>query len=93
MCRAYFQDRINKLQEHYNELFDLAMLNEEVYGSEYNFEPRVGVPYHLYRNFNGKMFLSLIDPPWYGASKMEYVKSVELTADATWKVIDFQLKK
>lgn len=85
VARAYFQDRIYKLQEQYEELVELAKLNENVYASEFNFEPKVGQVYHLYRNFNGKLVLSLIDPPW---ATMEHIKSVQYTADSIWKTLD-----
>lgn len=86
IARAYFQDRIYSMQEQYEELIELAKLNEIVYEAEYNFEPKVGQTYHLYRNFNGKLILSLIDPPW---ATMEYIRSVEFTADSIWKSLDF----
>ena len=90
LARAYFKDSINNLQKQYTDLVELAKLNEMVYDAEYNFEPRVGQTYHLYRNFSGKIVLSLIEPPW---STMEHIRSVEYTADSIWKVIDFQNKK
>lgn len=74
------------MQIQYEELIELAKLNEQVYASEYNFEPKVGQTYHLYRNFSGRLVLSLIDPPW---STMEYIRSVEFTADSIWKSVDF----
>ena len=85
IARAYFQDCIYKLQEQYEELVELAKLNERVYGSEFNFEPKVGQVYHLYRAYSGKLVLSLIDPPW---STMEHIKSVQYTADSIWIALD-----
>ena len=82
LARAYFEDRIYSMRESYQELMDLAMLNEQCYGAEYNFEPVIGNTYHLYRMFCGKMVLSLIDPPW---SSMEYVGTVTYTADSVFK--------
>lgn len=86
IARAYFQDRIYNMQAQYEELIELAKLNEMVYESEYNFEPKVGQTYHLYRNNFGKLALSLISPPW---RSMEYIQSVEFTADSIWKSVDF----
>jgi hypothetical protein len=74
------------MQDQYEELIELAKLNEMVYESEYNFEPKVGQTYHLYRNNFGKLALSLISPPW---RSMEYIQSVEFTADSIWKSVDF----
>lgn len=85
LARSYFQNRIYKLQEQYKELVELSKLNEDVYASEYNLEPKVGQTYHLYRNFSGKTVLSLIDPPW---STMEYIGPVLYTADSVWKPLD-----
>ena len=82
MARAYFEDRIYSMRAKYEQLVELAMLNEQCYGAEYNFEPVVGNIYHLYRNFNGKMVLSLIDPPW---STMEHITAVTYTADSVFE--------
>ena len=87
LAKLYFADRIYRMQEQYEELVALAKLNEMVYASEYNFEPKVGQVYHLYRNFNGKLVLSLIDPPW---ATMEHIRSVEFTADSIWKTVAMQ---
>jgi hypothetical protein len=70
------------MRETYQELVDLAMLNEQCYGAEYNFEPIVGKTYHLYRNFSGTLVLSLIDPPW---STMEHVCAVTFSADSVFQ--------
>ena len=66
----------------YEELVELAMLNEKCYGAEYNFEPVVGNTYHLYRTFSGKLILSLIDPPW---STNEHITAVTYTADSVFE--------
>lgn len=85
LARSYFQDRIDKIQEQYENLVALAELNEQVYGAVYNFEPKVGQVYHLYRMFNGTRVLSLIEPPW---SSMEHIGTVQYTADSVWKPLD-----
>ena len=74
------------LQREYDQLIDLAKMNELIYESEYNFVPRVGQIYHLYMDLDSKkILLSMIDPPW---RNKEYRYSVEFTSDSVWKMIE-----
>ena len=59
-------------------------LNEWVYSCKYNFEPKVGQTYHIYRGRDGREFLSIIKPDEWN---MEHLVSVRLNSDAVWKKI------
>ena len=84
LARNYFENRLELLNREYQELLDLAKENELIYTAEYNFVPRVGMVYHLYR-VNGKVVLSLINPNEWDK---EYHGSYEFTADSVWKRVD-----
>jgi hypothetical protein len=59
-------------------------LNERIYNCTYNFEPKIGQTYHIYRNTKGEEFLSIILPSEWN---MEHVISVRLNSDSVWKKI------
>ena len=81
LARNYFENKIDQLNAEYKRLVELANLNELIYTASYNFTPRVGVEYHLYR-INGKVILSLIEPERWD---QEFLGSYVFTADSVWK--------
>ena len=85
LARNYFENRIALLNEEYNKLLELAEDNEMIYRAQYNFVPRVGQTYHLYRIESGAITLSLIEPQ---AWNKEYLGSYQFTADSIWQKVD-----
>ncbi len=81
LTKNYFENAVELLNRQYDGIRRLAELNELVYGASYNFVPRVGQTYHLYKKQDGKLLLSMIE----GWSAYEFVVSVEYTADSVWK--------
>jgi hypothetical protein len=61
------------------------MVNQEVYESNYKFEPKIGEVYHLYEDSNGDKTLSLIGPTEWNKP---HLYSVVLNSDMTWTKID-----
>lgn len=57
------------------------MVNQEVYESNYKFEPKIGEVYHLYEDSNGDKTLSLIGPTEWNKP---HLYSVVLNSDMTW---------
>ena len=51
------------------------------YGAAYNFVPRVGQTYYLYRASDQQYLLSMIQD-W---NKYEFVVALEYSADSVWK--------
>ena len=76
-----FQD----LKEEYNKLMKEFQWNELVYNARFSFEPVVGEVYHLYRNNQGKEFLSIISPNEW---KQEYIGTTMLNSDRKWVLIE-----
>lgn len=76
-----FQD----LKEEYNKLIKEYEWNELVYNAKFSFEPVVGEVYHVYRNKQGKEFLSLISPNEWN---QEYVGTTMLNSDRKWVLFD-----
>lgn len=77
--------KFEEIVEDTKSLQDLIILQEEVYGSKYNFEPIVGEIYHLYENLDGSKSLSLISPNEWSK---KYLYSVILNSDMSWKKIE-----
>jgi len=61
------------------------LLNQEIYESNYKFEPKIGEIYHLYEESDGGRTLSLIGPNEWSK---KYLYSVELNSDMTWTKVD-----
>lgn len=76
-----FQD----LKEEYNKLMNEFHWNELVYNARFSFEPVVGEVYHLYRNNQGKEFLSIISPNEW---KQEYIGTTMLNSERKWVLIE-----
>ena len=76
------------LAEQAKEIKNRVEVSEWVYQAEYSFEPLVNHTYHLYQKNNGKYCLSLIGPNDWGKSSpfAEFISSVTLLADRTWRV-------
>lgn len=85
LARNYFENRIELLNQEYKKLVELAQENEMIYRAKYNFVPRVGQTYHLYRIESDAIILSLIEPE---AWNKEHLGSYEFTADSIWKRVD-----
>ncbi|MDA9094778.1 DUF2452 domain-containing protein [Porticoccaceae bacterium] len=83
LTKNYFENAVELLNREYDAIRRLAELNELAYSASYNFVPRVGQHYHLYRKTDGTYLLSMIEN-W---SAYEFVVSLEYTADSVWKDI------
>jgi hypothetical protein len=83
LTKNYFENAVELLNREYQAIRSLAALNELVYNASYNFVPRVGQTYHLYKKTDGCYLLSMIES-W---TAYEFVVSVEYTADSVWKDI------
>lgn len=80
-----FETRYNELLREAETLQKLFIINQEIYESDYKFEPIIGEIYHLYENDNGGKFLSIIEPSsWL----KKHLYSVKLNSDMTWTKID-----
>jgi phage anti-repressor protein len=84
--------KVNRvLKRRYEELVKEAetlqnsyFINQEVYDSNYKFEPVIGEIYHLYEDSDGAKRLSLIAPNEW---TKKYLYSVVLNSDMTWEKI------
>lgn len=82
-------NKVNKvLGDQYKDLIRLAetlqnsyIVNKDVYGSNYNFEPIIGEIYHLYEDSENRKFLSMINPEEWDKN---YLYSVKLNYEMIW---------
>lgn len=77
VVKRKFQELVKEAETLQNSI----LLQEEVYGSKYSFEPVIGEIYHLYENSDGTKTLSLISPNEWNK---KYLYSVVLNSDMTW---------
>ena len=61
------------------------LLQQEIYESNYKFEPKIGEVYHLYEDSNGNKTLSLIGPTEWNR---KHLCSVVLNSDMTWTKLE-----
>lgn len=80
-----FDKRYKELLEQAENLQKSFLITQQVYESNYKFEPIIGEIYHLYEDDNGGYSLSMIKPSEW---KKKHIYSVILNSDMTWTKID-----
>ena len=73
--------RYDELVKEAETLQNSMIINQEVYESNYKFEPIIGEVYHLYEDSDGRKTLSLIGPTEWSK---KHLYSVILNSDMTW---------
>lgn len=82
------REQIELLASQAQQIQDRINVSEDIYEAEMNFKPLIGKNYHLYKKSNEKNVLSMIGPKeWGKKAPYEFVASVTLLADHTWKII------
>ena len=76
-----FENKFNELKFQYENLMQEFEWNELVYSAKFSFEPVIGEIYHLYRDNEGLLFLSLIGPNEW---KKDHVGTFKLDSDKKW---------
>lgn len=81
-----FKNKIELIKKEYQSLIVEYEINDLIYKANINFEPIIGMEYHLYfSDKNGENFLSLISPESW---KMKHLGSFILNNDKTWVKIN-----
>ena len=73
-----------ELKAEYDKMMQELEFNNLVYNARYNFEPLIGETYHLYRDKNGKPFLSIIAP---SDCNFDFIGSFTLNSEHIWKKV------
>jgi hypothetical protein len=76
--------RFEELVKEAETLQNSILLQQEVYESNYRFEPIIGEIYHLYENLDGSKTLSLIRPTEWNK---KHLYSVIFNSDMTWSKV------
>jgi hypothetical protein len=84
--------QMQTLAQQASEIQKRVEISEKIYDADTNFEPQIGHTYYLYERDEGKYVLSMIGPEDWGRTMpfKQYLASVQLLADHTWKVLDNQ---
>lgn len=80
-----FDTRYKELVREAETLQNSFIINQEIYDSNYKFEPIIGEIYHLYEDSDGNKTLSLIGPTEWNK---KHLYSAILNSDMTWTKID-----
>ena len=76
--------KFDELVKEAETLQNSILLQQEVYESNYKFEPKIGEIYHLYKELDGSKTLSLIGPSEW---TKPFLYSVILNSDMTWSKV------
>ncbi|MEI8111114.1 MAG: DUF2452 domain-containing protein [Chitinophagia bacterium] len=84
------REQIELLARQAQELRKRKELSLLIYEAKLSFKPQIGHTYHLYQKKDGSHILSLVAPTeWGGAGPFQqFVSSVKLLADHTWKEVN-----
>lgn len=80
-ANSHFKSRYEELAKELEELVEEVNWNTIIYTAQYNFIPVVGYTYHLYKNKNASLFLSIIEPTSWN---MDHVGSFRLDSEKKW---------
>ena len=72
--KAQYED----VKEQYTKIVEVYEWNQKIYDSKFNFEPNMGMIYHLYENKDNSCFLSIIGPDEWNKT---HLGSFKLNAD------------
>jgi alkylation response protein AidB-like acyl-CoA dehydrogenase len=90
MQLAQIKKQIDLLAEQARAIDERKKISEIIYSARMGFHPQIGHTYHLYENQEEAYVLSMIAPEeWGGKGKTfkQFIASVSLLADHTWKII------
>jgi len=77
--------RYEELEQEFKKLVETAADNELIYQANIRFNPKVGEVYHLYRNYDGETWVSMIAPhEWGKGYEFEFLGSFRLATDSVW---------
>lgn len=87
------QEQIALLAKQAEKLKNRVEVSKAVYMADMNFEPVIGMEYHLYAREEDAFVLSMVSPEEWGkkAPFKHFVASVRMLADRTWEVIREEL--
>jgi hypothetical protein len=83
------RQQIELLAKQAQEIKKRKELSMMIYEAKLNFKPQIGYTYHLYEKQDGSHILSLVAPQEWGGNGpfKQFVSTVQLLADHTWKEI------
>mgnify|MGYP006102436471 CR=1 FL=1 len=83
LAYKHLKTKFDEINNEYNDLLTSLKWNELIYKSKYNFNPIVGLIYHLYKN-QDYCFLSIIHPHEWDK---DHIGSFRLLSNEIWEKI------
>jgi hypothetical protein len=81
----HFKTKFEAIKKEYDQMLETYEYNNLIYRAKYSFEPILGQTYHLYRDKNKILFLSIISP---SECSWDFAGSFVLGTDKLWQKMD-----
>jgi len=83
-AQHFVDQRFDEIKKQYDELIELAEINELVYNSEYRFVPIIGQIYYVWKRENGSTWLSMTGPKENPLWDGECLGAFKLNSYSVW---------
>lgn len=82
------KQQIDLLAEQARSIQKRVEISEAIYFAEMNFKPLIGHIYHLYRNKQETLVLSMIGPSEWKTCPYQFLATIKLLSDHTWEILE-----
>lgn len=83
------KEQVETLIRQAQTIHDRISISERIYQADCGFKPIAGHIYYVYEKKNGSWTISMVGPKEWGKNPpYEYIATVELLADNTWKILE-----
>lgn len=83
------KEQVETLIRQAQTIHDRISISERIYQADCGFKPITGHIYYVYEKKNGSWAISMVGPKEWGKNPpYEYIATVELLADHTWKILE-----
>lgn len=83
------KEQVETLIRQAQAIHDRISISERIYQADCGFKPIAGHIYYVYEKKNGSLTISMVGPKEWGKNPpYEYIATVELLADHTWKILE-----
>jgi hypothetical protein len=83
------KEQVETLIRQAQTIHDRISISERIYQADCGYKPIAGHIYYVYEKENGLWTISMVGPKEWGKNPpYEYIATVELLADNTWKILE-----
>ncbi len=89
-AQKYFVEKYEEIKKEYENFLEDFKWNRIIYESEVMFVPVLGREYFLYKNSDGKRFLSLISPKDWKQSNLDFIGAFKQDSRQKWIKVEYK---